>query len=104
MPMTPERIAEIKERCEEATPGVWCSHEGTIYYGKERRGVREHCLCCVTHSYEEGMFTSQDVRDGQFIAHSRTDLPDAIAEVERLLAENARLREACERVIEGVSP
>ena len=32
------------------------------------------------------------IGDSEFIAHARTDVPALVAEVERLAAENARLR------------
>ena len=93
----------IRERAEAATEGPWHSHDFG-YAGEEEPSS------IVVHV---GRFDHSDLRhpdtetavawmprwEGQesdnaaFIAHARTDVPDLLAEVERLTVENARLRE-----------
>ena len=66
--MDAERIAEIRERCDKASEGPWVECSLVVH------GLRP----C----------------DAKFIAHSRQDVPDLLAEVERLRAENEVLEEA----------
>ena len=89
--MTPERLAGIKARCETATPGPWV-HEVTS--DDQRVGP------CAGHEdpWDGGgpIVRAPVVRawrkdpgmlqDFAFIAHARTDVPDLVAEVERLRA------------------
>ena len=44
--------------------------------------------------YPAGKENLYDFADAQFIAHARTDVPALLAEVDRLRAENAGLRES----------
>ena len=61
--MTPAELAEIRERCEKATPGPWARVP--------------LCSVGVTHQW----LTQED---DDFCSHARTDIPALIAEVERL--------------------
>ena len=75
--MDAERIAEIRARVEAATPGPWkdvwpCNCEEISI---SRDGA---------HRHEELHMTPPDT---DFIAHSRQDIPDLLAEVARLTAE-----------------
>lgn len=115
-PMTPERIEQIKARVEKATKGPWAVHgvDGTCVTSAEY----DICSTCSEAEAErEDGYNVQYERmeaDAGFIAHARRDVPDLVAEVERLRgwvdairdnsalmnnwlaakAENARLREA----------
>lgn len=96
--ITRERLNEIKQRCEKATKGPW--------------GVRHLCSGCSPDEDEgaglglelvgppqpwlEGQFAR--AADAQFCAHARTDLPDLVTEVERLLEENEQLHEEIRRL------
>lgn len=93
-PMTPERLDEIEERANAATPGPW-------FLDDERP-----LTPCVWTGYDEALgaevaeyLTSRGyIRPGddyprgcnhpaenmEFIAASRTDVPDLVAEVRRL--------------------
>ncbi len=78
-------LEAIRKRCEAATKGPWGSHEGSIGHGPLVHGLREHTFCRVNHRPENhGMFCSQDVRDGHFMAHARGDIPALLDEVEAL--------------------
>lgn len=65
--LTPERLAEIKERCAKATPGPWKVDE-------QRRPYSETTRTLVP-------FTREDV---EFNINNRMDVPDAIADIETL--------------------
>ena len=101
--MTPERIAEIKAREGKATPGPWVvdcngisSKNGTqilnagscipdpqtaVDYGGTVHDWKEEIYDYGVHKWD----------DAAFIAHARQDIPDLLAEVEWLRAENKRL-------------
>ena len=74
--MDEKQLAEIKERCEKATPGPWKVVEGKSF------GVQ---------SENKNIASCFRTENEQFIAHSRTDIPELIAEVERLKAENRKI-------------
>lgn len=82
--MDAERRAQIRDRCEKATPGPWDGERGWI-----DGGDRFPATVMINPGYEdeyriyEGPFDA----DAAFIAEARTDIPD-------LLAENDRLRGA----------
>ena len=82
-PMTEEQLLAIKARAEAATPGPWgIEHvERRIWGGSER-------VCFLF-----GQDRRQNENNGVFIAHARQDIPDLLAEVERLRAEVARLKD-----------
>ena len=95
MTWTKERHAEARARCEAATKGPWITGE---HIGEPRAlcraddptmsllGVDRDGLAIV---YTETR--AQSAKDAALIAHARADLPDALAEIERLTAEVARL-------------
>lgn len=87
---TPERHAAAKERCERATPGPWT--EQYEYDGK-------YTVFMALHAH--GNPWEREKENVTFAAHARTDLPDALAEIERLQAEIKRLREALDMAIEA---
>lgn len=72
--ITPERLAEIKARCEKATTGKWCFDglaSGDIW---SINGDEAIPIAIASSTHE----------DAEFIAHARQDIPDLIREVERL--------------------
>lgn len=75
--MTQEQLNEIKARVQMARPGPWVFREGTSVKGSIV-GNGWH-VDLIGDNYEA--WASVD-----FIAHSRTDIPALIAEVERLRA------------------
>lgn len=85
-PMTQEQLDEIQERVNDATSGPWDC------YGNGAHEVFD------AGEYDDGdpgelvapVVTKLD--DAEFIAHARTDVPALLAEVERLRADNTRLR------------
>jgi hypothetical protein len=101
-----DRLAEIKARCEAATPGPWHGdrYDGSIKY--EMRGADDALVLAVDHKNGTfGFLGDKETADEKFVLHSREDVPYLLTEVERLRAENAalagerdRLREALDAV------
>ena len=75
--MTPDRLAEIKARADAATAGPWkgTTDEG-VYLVNGKPIFETGCGCCTSGTLSEA--------DAAFIASSRTDIPDLLAEVMRL--------------------
>ena len=106
--MTPERIAEIRQREQQATKGPWyvehdadCREYGPIIefpwglVGPTNVGAAtmgEDYKQRYGHKVSE--ISELTENDAQFLAHARQDIPDLLAEVRRLQAERDRLREA----------
>ncbi len=82
--MTPEQFAEIRARCEAATPGPWQAHHRHVHcspsddeqsgLGLEVTGPPEPTL--------RGMYAC--AADANFIAHSRADVPALLAYIAEL--------------------
>ena len=77
---TPERHEAAKARCDAASPGPWSN----IYYE-----ARCQMVSAVTQGrIRRRVANTSGNLDGEanatFIAEARTDLPDALAEIERL--------------------
>jgi hypothetical protein len=89
--MTPERIAELRELCEMATPGPW-SFE-CLDAGDDEDDASGGCWQVpeplVTPSSDGDYLNG---RNAWFIAAARTALPEALDEIERLRAEVAAMR------------
>lgn len=79
--MSEDRLAEIRTRCEAATPGRLRVAHFVYYYAT------------VTDSGEHvGQFENEC--DALFCAAARDDVPYLLSEIDRLLAEQASFREA----------
>ncbi len=86
--MNEQELNEIEERAAKATPGPWFHNKsGSIIYPVQG-DTNGHQLIQASNSYYDPGWSI----DADFIANARTDVPDLLAEVERLTAENARLR------------
>jgi hypothetical protein len=88
-----DRLAEIEERCEKATPGPW--KEQVHNWGPSQFDGFDEEEGGVFSADQNIVVTSRAHRgiNMRFIAHSREDEPWLIAEVRRLRAEVKRLRE-----------
>lgn len=93
--LSDERIREIKERCEKASDN-WVVEPGFI--GSDRAqflvidggdGIRFH------YRWDE---RDAEENDMQFAAHARQDIPDLLAEIERL-KETIRVRNEEDREV-----
>jgi hypothetical protein len=88
--MDRERVAEIEARAAKATPGPW-RHEGRHVMALKVKTVAELPCGHVVH-------TRVDHRNAEFVAYARQDIPDLLAEVDRLAALVEAQREALKRV------
>lgn len=84
MPPTPERVAEIRERAEKASPGPWRSYiagsEGAHIWpdtGDKHNDVRRLGTM-------NGRDLAQDGLNAAFTAHARTDIPELLEWVDSL--------------------
>ncbi|MBO0602756.1 hypothetical protein I2483_13895 [Sporosarcina sp. E16_3] len=78
--MTKEQIEAIRKRAEATTEGEWtnfddvlCEYVNEVYeYDRLTEGIGERIAVCST------------IKDADFIANAREDIPALLAEVERL--------------------
>jgi hypothetical protein len=117
--LTNERLAEIRARCEAATPGPWIWDEKRFNERLRRRGERKNshkrfvyalhgacnmCMFGCRDDIDHGPFDYHSVmylnwysvkgnvlagaspmpKDATFIAHARDDIPELLAEIDRL--------------------
>lgn len=86
-PWTPDREAAAQARCTAATEGPWGRD---VWYVtaelKDGRPGGEVMVRCAA-STNKHQDNERDIRNARFIAHARTDLPDAIREIQRLREE-----------------
>jgi hypothetical protein len=87
-------LQEIKEREARATPGFWVNmgehNPDSVFFGEIRCGGTQEQETFILIAV---MPESDDRTDDfNFIAHAREDIPALVAEVERLQAENERMR------------
>lgn len=83
-------LEAIKNRYESATPGPWWSESGIIHAPAWWDGAESGAACHPADCFER---SGRDWRaDADFIAHARTDVPNLLAEVERLRAEQGGSR------------
>lgn len=88
--MTDEELAQIKERAEKATEGPWKIEESRYEGSYNVSSVKEEydlsaCLC--------------PIKDAEFIAHAREDIPKLLAEIEALRES----KEYCKRLVSGLT-
>jgi len=90
--MTPERIAELRKLCEEATKGPWFveSLSNNIIYCQKGNYIAQTWPRLKKDGSTDYLSV---IYDTKFIAAARTALPELLDEVERLIAENKRLEE-----------
>jgi hypothetical protein len=86
----------IKRRCEAASPGPWEWVGSDLEKSPPQWGVVIEAPqdSCSTYGCCGGHGTNVSLADQDFIAHARTDIPDLLAAVEALQAENKRMRKA----------
>jgi hypothetical protein len=72
MTMTAERLAEIAGRCSAATTGPWSASPAGWVDRPPYASINRMAFV--------------EVADAEFVAHSRADVPDLVAEVKRLTA------------------
>ena len=72
-----ERLAQIRQRCEAATPGPWVEEDGFILTAAGQRMVADFVPFSA---------------NSEFMAAARDDVPYLLAEIERLTAERDALQ------------
>ena len=104
--MTKERLAEIKAREKAATKGPWQMWAGWMQWSKDNDtsfpNETHWPICQKSRQFKGGSPTKFDdilcrvhnLADNEFIAHSRQDIPDLLAEVERLKYDLRMIRHA----------
>lgn len=102
--VTSERLAEIRVRVEESSEGPWeaLPEGGWAVIGSGSDSVihaySEHAVCSCGEACDGSPEVAMSIEDIEFVAHARTDVPDLLAHVDHLTAENARLREGIEEL------
>lgn len=96
--LSEERVREIEERERMATDGPWLVFHGGDEWAihASDTGDREIARVHLTENpWSNRGYGERDIPDAtaQFIAKSRRDVPDLLAEVRRLQQENAAVRE-----------
>lgn len=86
-PLSAERLAEIRARAEAATPGPWRQDvmyvDAVVPQGRPGGEVIIQCYPTVRHLNAVVPVKA----NAAFVAHSRKDVPELLAEIERLTAE-----------------
>jgi hypothetical protein len=88
--MDKERLEELKRLCEDATPGPW--EDCLDQLNAPSATVIDHEWGPPTPNAPEGTYASVTRADADFIAASRTALPELIAEVEFLTKVAEQMR------------
>lgn len=91
--LSPEYEAAIRDREQAATPGPWCTDSWEIYQGAEYMPGISYWIgeTCRADEANDGR------ADAAFVAHARDDVPALLAEIDRLRAGLAGLRQGSER-------
>ncbi len=74
------KLAEIRKRCNEATPGPWI----TYIEGRDQISGSDVIVRGENGSEEDLYLTGATIEDHDFIAHARQDIPYLLKEIERL--------------------
>lgn len=105
-PITPERLAEIREREQAATAGPW----GTCYDGKGTYAIQSGCrLSLATGFTSDGDIATlhgehgdgQTYANADFMARAREDVRDLLAELDRVRAERDDLKNWHDNYVKG---
>jgi hypothetical protein len=94
-----ERLAQIRQRCEAATPGPWLGDTIRGYIKYEMRGPGGELVLAVNHKEGNfGFIGANKIADRTFVLHSRADIEWLLDRVDSLMAgqdeERARLEHA----------
>ncbi|MFD6531545.1 hypothetical protein [Streptomyces sp. NPDC060184] len=89
-PMDDQRLDEILDRANAATPGPWCTDSWEIYQGAE---YEPGISVWIGETCSAGEM-DQDRADAEFVAAARSDVPALVAEVQALRAKVDKLEAA----------
>ena len=84
-PLTKERLKEIKARCEAATEGEWSipvnrADDSVWWFKTDQHAFNNGKAIATCHG-------PGAKANAELLAHARRDLPDCLAEIERLRAD-----------------
>jgi hypothetical protein len=79
-PLSKDYLAEIRKRCDAATPGPWISS----IEDRDHTSGSNVILRGVDRSEDDLELLGGTVADYDFIAHARQDVPKLLEEIERL--------------------
>lgn len=109
--LTNERIQQIRDRCEGATPGPWTVTLGSglhfcTWVVKEDSDTG-HCTfiadCLPNDDKALAHAEANYVPNMDFIAYARADIPALLADREKLLSEKRKLRDILSRLEQRAS-
>lgn len=92
-----DRITEIQQRVDAATPGTWGTYyDGNTYHLAADMRLTAAGTTCTREigGLPDGDDKTQAFHDAMFIGRARTDMPFLLAEIARLRSENAELEKA----------
>lgn len=97
--MDSERLAAIRGRADAATPGPWehVQPEFRDHTSQSVKGAAGQVVAFAGY----GLASMPPWRNAEFIAHARSDIPDLLAMVDDLSAENRDLRAKLAHYAEG---
>jgi hypothetical protein len=91
--MTPERMKEIRERIEKATPRPWSTFPEEHDFLENGRDKDGQIFTQILMGEDQCVNAECSYSwDAIFIAHARTDIPELLDEIERLKSEHNRLK------------
>ncbi len=97
--MEGERSKELRELCEKATPGPWWDESGVIHACNPGVWTEQNHSCIhpvtITEPYWENALPNERQANGEFIAASRTALPEALDALEAAQREAAEAKRPC---------
>lgn len=95
-----ERLDEVEARAEAATDGPW------VNYSPNPKVIREQAIYSewledIPEAKSSEIAALMTPPDAEFIAHARTDLPDLLAVVKRVLAWADHMEQSAEALYES---
>jgi len=99
-----EKLREIRRRCDAATIGPWVVEQGdysgsnwlvgSLLVGFDDKTQKDYVVHITTDSIHASEYESDGaLADAEFIAHARTDIPELVSEVVRLMLVIEKLTE-----------
>lgn len=107
-PLTSAELARIRDRANAATDDKWWAYESTMSES-HTFAVRSPSTCIallidqrdISHRPGDTIWREKTSANAEFIAHSREDVPRLLAEMDRLLAREGRIRTAISEMRTG---
>lgn len=98
--MTEEQVSAIENRWQATTPGQWTAvcigSEGHSIFVDHGKPIKERPFLGPVADVVGGKDWKELCANAEFLGHVHADVPDLLAEVRRLKAENTQLRKVSE--------